>query len=237
MNPPSDLLENPSSPPAWQLALRGIRANLLPGAMLQLAALAVVLLYYKSPNAHLWFDDIADWRSRYGLWFSAGSTVFFGAVLPYGVLSLLGRTERSRAGSEVAFLVLFWTWRGIEADLFYRAQAEVFGQEASFPVIARKVLFDQFVYNVAWVVPVQTFLFGLKESGYSLRRYRESLMKSPFLKHCWVVLLSTWAVWMPAVSIIYSLPTSLQLPLCNMVLCFWSLLLAFLSQAPSASAK
>jgi hypothetical protein len=34
-------------------------------------------------------------------------------------------------------------------------------------------------------------------------------------------LMSTWAVWTPAVVIIYCLPPPLQIPLFNLVPCFW----------------
>jgi hypothetical protein len=40
------------------------------------------------------------------------------------------------------------------------------------------------------------------------------------------VLISNLGVWVPAVCIIFALPTPLQLPLQNIVLCFFSLLLA-----------
>ena len=42
--------------------------------------------------------------------------------------------------------------------------------------------------------------------------------------------ISAWIVWVPAVLIIYSLPANLQIPLFNLVLCFFSLVLAFVSR-------
>jgi hypothetical protein len=44
------------------------------------------------------------------------------------------------------------------------------------------------------------------------------------------MLLSSLGVWLPAVAIIYTLPTPLQLPLQNVVLCFFTLLLAHLAR-------
>jgi hypothetical protein len=38
-------------------------------------------------------------------------------------------------------------------------------------------------------------------------------------------------VWIPAVATIYSLPSALQVPLFNLVLCFWCLLISFISRA------
>jgi hypothetical protein len=48
-----------------------------------------------------------------------------------------------------------------------------------------------------------------------------------------VTLMSTWAVWIPAVAIIYCLPPPLQIPLFNLVLCFWVLVLSFISRRPA----
>ncbi len=45
------------------------------------------------------------------------------------------------------------------------------------------------------------------------------------------VLIANLGVWLPTVCIIYTLPTVLQLPLENLVLCFFTLMLAHLAQA------
>jgi hypothetical protein len=42
-------------------------------------------------------------------------------------------------------------------------------------------------------------------------------------------LLSVWCVWCPACTMIYILPGPLQIPLFNIVLCFWALVLAMLT--------
>ena len=38
--------------------------------------------------------------------------------------------------------------------------------------------------------------------------------------------LTTWMVWTPATAIVYSLPTALQIPLFNLTLCFFVLLVS-----------
>ena len=43
-------------------------------------------------------------------------------------------------------------------------------------------------------------------------------------------LLSVWIVWLPAVSIIYALPSSLQIPLFCIVCCFWSITLQLIAK-------
>ena len=43
------------------------------------------------------------------------------------------------------------------------------------------------------------------------------------------VQVACWTVWIPAVTIIYSLPAELQVPMFNLVLCFYTLVLAVLT--------
>jgi hypothetical protein len=40
------------------------------------------------------------------------------------------------------------------------------------------------------------------------------------------LVLAAWMVWTPTVCLVYSLPSGLQVPIFNVVLCFWVLLVA-----------
>jgi hypothetical protein len=44
-------------------------------------------------------------------------------------------------------------------------------------------------------------------------------------------LLATWAVWIPLMAIIYSLPLALQFPLFSLALTFWVLLLTYMTSS------
>ncbi len=44
-------------------------------------------------------------------------------------------------------------------------------------------------------------------------------------------LLATWAVWIPLMAIIYSLPLALQFPLFSLALTFWVLLLTYMTNS------
>jgi hypothetical protein len=39
-----------------------------------------------------------------------------------------------------------------------------------------------------------------------------------------VMMVTTWLVWLPTTAIVYSLPSPLQIPLFNIALCFYVLL-------------
>ncbi|HRX17342.1 MAG TPA: hypothetical protein P5123_13590, partial [Spirochaetota bacterium] len=55
------------------------------------------------------------------------------------------------------------------------------------------------------------------------------------LRRIAIVWCSSLVIWIPAVSIIYSLPQNLQLPLFNIILCFFALILALVAKGTEKS--
>jgi hypothetical protein len=212
--------------PCWQ----GMRFNLRPALVLQAFALAIVLGYFWSPPVHDALDWVGAVKVRYGYAYSAIATCIFGGLIPYLVLSLAGRISKQRRWAELAFYLILWFWKGIEVDALYRAQAVWFGEGSSVGTIAVKTAVDQFGYVPLWAAASQVLLFTWKDAGFSASATRAAFERQPFAQRVLVVVFSTWVVWIPAVAIVYSLPSALQVPLFNLVLCFWCLLMSFISR-------
>jgi len=210
--------------------LAGMKQNALPGLGLWLLALLLVCADWLSPSAHGLFQSVGMLKSHYGLAFSATTTAFFGGVVPFLFLLATGRIRRHQWTAELAFYALFWAYKGVEVDLLYRLQAHLFGNHAAPGTILRKVLVDQFIYNPILAAPVSALAFLWKECDFSWRTVRSKLGFEFMTFTVPVTLMSTWAVWIPAVTIIYCLPAPLQIPLFNLVLCFWVLVLSFISK-------
>jgi hypothetical protein len=208
----------------------GVKRNALPALVLQAFALALVLAYYLAPAARPAFDTVAGWKVRYGLGYSASATALFAGVIPFLYLLASGHIKVGQRRADFLFYVLFWAYRGVEVDLFYRLQAFVFGDTAALSVVLPKVLADQLLYSPFIAAPGQTVFFLWKERGYSFRATKPDLNLSYLTTAVATVSFSSWLVWVPAVSIIYCLPSPLQIPLFNLVSCFWALLLSFVSQ-------
>ena len=211
-----------------------MKRNVLPGLALQAFALVLLLAYYLASGARPAFDTVAGWKVRYGWGYSAAATAIFGGLIPYLYLLASGRIAQARRRAEFWFYLLFWGYRGLEVDLLYRLQAFLFGDKLQLAVIAPKVLVDQLIYNPFIAAPVQVVFFLWKERGFSFRATRPDLNFGYLATAVAAVLFSSWMVWLPAVSIIYSLPLALQIPLFNLVLCFWVLLLTFVAQRSAA---
>ena len=128
------------------------------------------------------------------------------------------------------FFVFYWMWRGIEVDAFYRLQDWMFGNALDWQTVVTKVAVDQFIYCPLWSAPVTTVCYGWKDGGFTWDAFRRQFTRRLFTYEIPSVLLAIWLVWIPATSIIYSLPLLLQIPLFNLVLCFFVLLVSVLGK-------
>jgi hypothetical protein len=207
-----------------------LRRNLLPGLILQAIAVALVCSYYLWPASQSAFAVLAGLKERYGLIYSLLATSLFGGIIPFTVLLAKGELRGCGTGREFAFYAVLWAAKGIEVDLFYRLQGMLFGNGHDLRTILVKTAVDQFLYVALWAAPCLALIFLWKEQGFSLRRTRSRLDREFFLLQIPAVTIANWFIWIPAVAMIYTMPPPLQIPMFNLVLCFFVLLLAFLTR-------
>jgi len=207
-----------------------MKQNLVPGMVLWIIALSVVLAYYFVDASRPSFDAIVRLRQRYGYLYSGIATGIFGGLIPWLYLWTSKQIPTGRARNWGLFYVLFWALRGIEVDAFYRLQDWLFGTGPHWRTILPKVLVDQFVYCVLFSAAFTTIAYAWRDVDFSWSRLRRQLNRHLFFEDVPSVLLSTWLVWIPATAIIYALPLPLQIPLFNLVLCFFVLLVSMLNK-------
>lgn len=232
-----------SAPPAaaplspWRLGLAGARANLVPGICLQIFALGLLAAYYFHPASRSALESLARFRASAGVAFDIVSTGLFGAVIPFAVLKLRAATRTRYDFPQMAVITAFWAYKGVEVSYFYRVQAWLFGEGTSAGTIIAKTLVDQYVYCPLVAIPVTWLVYTWAEHRFDSGHIAREFRRSGFYARCVLpVLIANWGIWTPAVAIIYLLPTALQLPLQNIVLCFFTLLLAFITRRPQPAA-
>ena len=212
--------------------LRAARANIMPGLIVQGLMLTVLLAYYFYPPTRNWLDGLAVIKARWSYGYSALNAIVAGAVIPE-LLRIFafqkGRIRRENL-SNLMFTVPFWCVMGIAVDYFYRCQAEWFGAEATFSVVLKKVLVDQFLYNPLFAAPVTAWLYDWKNRGYLFEGTGRFFTGAYYVEVVVPTLFATWAVWIPVVSILYSLPTLLQIPLFGLALSLWVILYTWMSE-------
>lgn len=214
----------------WRLSVAGFRTNLIPGVVLWLVGFGVALAYYKMDSAKGLFDEVMGVKQDHGFLYSFLATGLFGGLIPFLYLFAAGKIKKGMVPSYGAFFVFYWAFRGVEVDAFYRLQSTLFGDGLDWATIAIKVCVDQFVYCIVWSAPITATFYGWKDAGFSWLRFCQTMTRQAFLFEVARLLLTTWILWIPATAIIYSLPLSLQVPLFNLTLCFFVLLVSVFSK-------
>ncbi|MDE3084127.1 MAG: hypothetical protein KGJ37_02765 [Verrucomicrobiota bacterium] len=215
----------------WHAGLRAARAHLAPGLALQACALALVLAYYFHAPTHAAFDALAAFRVRTGWSYGIVATGFFGGLLPFIYLKLHPASRGRYVWSQGALLMAFWAYKGFEVDLWYRLLNAVIGPSHDVATIAIKTCLDQFVYCPLFAVPVTTLVYAWCEARFDTAAvWADARTRGWYGRRVLPMLIGNLGVWVPTVCIIYALPLPLQLPLFNLVLCFFTLMLAHMSQ-------
>jgi hypothetical protein len=211
----------------WEAA----RANALPALIIQALMLMLLVAFYTSHTAFAALSQLAELKRSHGILFVIVASVTAGALVPELFLVLFfqkGRPNR-RNLRNLLFTVPVWGFDGTLVDVLYRTQATWFGDIATLPVIAAKICVDQFGYNPFFAAPFGVLTYEWKNSGVSLQPVRDLFTWQHYRNKIIPTLLATWAVWIPLMAIIYSLPLALQFPLFGLALTFWVLLLTYMT--------
>src|SRR3984893_10424198 len=211
----------------WEAA----RANAKPALIIQAVMLALAIAYYTNSVAANALRDFAEFKRIHGLPFVILASVAAGALIPEIFLILFFQRGRPNLGNlrNLAFTIPVWGFDGSLVDLLYRAEAHWLGDVATFPVVLAKICIDQFGYNVFFAAPFGVLTYEWKNNGISLKPVRDLFTWRHYRDKIFPTLVATWAVWIPLMAIIYSLPLALQFPLFGLALSFWVLLLTYMT--------
>ena len=217
-------------------AMAAAKANLVPAAFLWATAIAIIVLYSFVPSVKEALDKLADFKSRHSYTFAGISTPIFAVLLPLSIQRLARMLGPKSIEPEpllnVPLLVGFWAYRGAEINALYDLQAWAWGEGNAWWQLTLKVLIDQGGYVMCWAIPTMIVLFVFKDYGYSICRARAELGRHWFRNRCVPMFFVNWMVWLPAVVVIYSLPVGLQLPVMNINVCLFMLLVMFATKKP-----
>jgi hypothetical protein len=215
----------------WSLGWQAAKANALPALIIQLVMFALLAGYYASPSIAHALQQFAEFKRAHGFGFVLIASVIAGAILPEFFLIVFfqrGRVSR-RNFRNLLFTIPVWGFDGSLVDVLYRTEAHWFGDIATVPVIAAKICVDQFGYNPFFAAPFGVLTYEWKNTGISMQPVRELFTWRHYRDKILPTLVATWAVWIPLMGIIYSLPLALQFPLFALALSFWVLLLTYMT--------
>jgi hypothetical protein len=210
--------------------LATLRQNRWACLGLNFAVIGLVISYYRWPAMGKLWEAVGHVKTEWSYGFSALSTMMAAVVLPALVQRAMGAESGPGQARRLGWSAFYWAYRGMEIDWFYRIQGKLFGTGTDWRTVGIKLAVDQFVYSAFWAVP--SYLVFVRWVEHRSLKQAVATMDGRFWTHTyWSVLFTNWLVWLPAVSLVYSLPPALQFPLFSMILTFYILLITVLVKA------
>ena len=204
----------------WESA----KANAAPMAVLWTLAIAAVGAYYLLDPFREMLEPVAEWHCAWG-WRAAfvSQTVFCG-ILP-GVFFFAFRSIRPRHPFLTILAQSLWCGGfGVCNNEVFHLMARVLGDNAHVSTVLAKAAFDQFVWTVAVIAPVNSVFFYWVGHDFSLVRARREWSRPFYRRMVLPNLIPNWIVWIPVAIVTFSFPFSLQIHVNGIVCTFWTLM-------------
>ena len=209
---------------ALRIGLHAARVNLIPGLVLQTFAVVILLTYWYSDGFRNALEIVARIQAAHGLAFSFATRALFAGLVPFLFQALMPSLRPVHLFRTLAFTSLWWGFQGAIAYWFYALQAQLYGDGISASVVTAKVLTDMLVFTPLWGCPSNAVSHVWLDKGFSWQQTRAELGRGWYARIVLPNLLPAWALWLPGVAVIYSLPTLLQPHMAALIGCFWALL-------------
>jgi hypothetical protein len=202
-----------------------IRANILPGLLLQGLMAVFVFAYLTHDGTRDFLSAVAGVKQQSGLAFAFFSYVVAAAVLPEILRIVFFQSGRPERRNLLNFLAAAPAWgvMGMIVDVFYRYQSAWFGDGASLAAVVPKVIVDQLLFSPLFSNPVMVGYFALCAGGFRREAWGEVLQTGFYVEKVVPVMVAGWMIWIPGVSVVYSMPQLLQIPVAVIIQCFWVL--------------
>ena len=211
-------------PSPWEAGRRAVADVALPASLVLLAALALVVAYYRVPAVGQLLDRLGALNREHGLAFAAALTAVTAGLIPWLLRMALPSLRPAHPWRDLLHSLVWWALMGIVVASFYRLLALVLGAERTPGVVALSVLCDSTLFTMLIGSPGNALSHLWKDLGWDLAVFRRHLRPGWYRRIVVPNLLPNWVVWIPGTAIFYSLPPDLQLPVANGIGCCWALL-------------
>lgn len=218
--------------------IEAVKAHWAPFLLIQIVAATIVIVYYQAPWLRQIAETPAEWKLRYGLGFS-----FVGGFVAGGLVAELAkvltgkvrRFDRHWIGLTL-FTGLAYGITGIQVDLLYWGQAQIFGHGTDAWTLIKKTVADMALFATFISMPFMASMFEWRRVGFSGSKLLAEWKNDFFRRKVAQSLIPCWAFWIPYVFCTYALPLKLQLVFAFLGEAAWSVLLVFILTEPTARA-
>lgn len=222
-------MESKSNP--LLIGLQAARVNLVPALIVQTFMFVLVAGYYWHAPTRAVMENLAVIKTAYGYFFSIAIAILGGAILPEIFVILFFQRGKIRRVNfaNLRFTVVYWAFDGLFVDALYRTLGNIFGNNANPGTVAMKVFVDQFIINPLIFVPVSLICYEWKHRNYDFRAMSDVFTWGYFKAKGIPTLVTSWCAWIPLLTAIYSLPSSLQIPMFALALTIWVMLFTYIT--------
>lgn len=208
------------------------RANFLPGLLLQVLLLVFLGLYLAHEGTREVLFRVANLKAESGYFFAFVSYVLSAALLPellrIGIFQK-GRVTRQNL-SHFLTSAPVWGVMGILIDAFYRLQATWFGNNSDLGTVLVKMVVDQFIFSPFVANVLVVGYFAWRDSGFRRSALGTIFNRDFFPERIFPVQVAGWCIWIPGVSLVYFMPSELQIPVASLIQAFWVLVFTMLNR-------
>lgn len=215
-----------------QVVRSALHRNVRPGIVLWVLLVVFTIAYTIFSGFKEGLGQIGEFKMRYGYLFSFTAFFIAGAILPELLKIILFQKMKFTRGNMNNILLtgIVFGMAGIWSDFFFVMQSEWFGTYNDIGTILKKMVNDQFLFSPIFNMIMLSVLYW-RENGFPLKRSKEFSPRWYAREKLLPVVVSTWLVWIPGTMVIYFMPLALQLPVTCLIMCFFSLIVTFLSSA------
>ena len=174
-------------------------------------------------------EAIGKFKEETGITFAIICTMVAGGIVPTIVHYLAEDDEDQMKARQSLGKILYWAASGAIAFYFIEWQTKFWGEDREPLTVLQKVSFDQLVFAVFVNTNLVVFFYLLIDQDYSWERVKAALRRKVFFHRYLVLLIASYAVWLPAKVVIYAVPADLTFPFQTLMICLWGVILNLLS--------
>lgn len=207
-----------------------MRSQAAPLAVIQLAAVALVVGYYRSGDLQTLAARLAEVKVAGGLLFSFVAGGVAGGVIPeLAKLALrrISRFDRDWAAG-AAYNALVYGIVGVQVDLWYQLLGRVFGTGTGAGTLLVKTAVDMSLFTTVVSIPTAVALYAWRRRGFRIEGWRGAFTRRFYAAEVWPTLIPCWAFWIPVLLCVYAMPADLQFCFAVLAEAAWSMVFVFM---------
>lgn len=214
-----------------KVAGQAIKTNIKPGILLWVLLVLFGIGYTAIPFFNQRLLQLAELKLKWGYASSFIAYSFAATIFPeiLKILFFQNRKGKKENVRNIIYGIIVFGIAGICTDIFYSTiQVWLYGIGTDLATILKKTATDQFIFSPI-ICTVVLLLLMWKENGFRVNTKQEFSFPIFFQEKIIPLCAAMWLVWIPGVSLVYFMPTALQLPVSSFILCFWALIISFMS--------